>query len=243
MSRNEECFCGSGKKQKKCHSPVSVGSKLSDMYVKYYAYDNKIEQLKLSGKCPRNCFRCCSDYFSVSENEFLLVLDFLLRKGGQDLVDRYKKKADDYYQYMSLHFPEVTDELDKYVSDMESLEKSLLKFVDPNYFKSKQLKCIFLENYKCSIYEARPTICRTYGMCLSCNFINNREIHFKEEEDLASTQLIEGKRIIMKRPYPLFYYFSYFLNKDQYDGTMKKLSMIRSRSEKGYAEYTEIEMK
>lgn len=243
MSRNEECFCGSGKKQKKCHSTVSAGSKLSDMYVKYYSYDNKIKELKLNGKCPRNCFRCCSDFFSVSENEFLLVLDFLLRKGGRELVDVYVKKANEFRQYMSINFPEVIEELDSYISDMASMEKSLKKFADLDYFKGRQLNCLFLEKYKCSIYEARPIICRTYGMCKPCAFINNKEIYFKEESDLTKTQIIQGKRVIVKRPYPLFYYFSYFLSDDQYGGTMKKLSMIRSRSEKGYAEYSELEMR
>ncbi|MBF0726207.1 YkgJ family cysteine cluster protein [Enterococcus gallinarum] len=144
---------------------------------------------------------------------------------------------------MSINFPEVIEELDSYISDMASMEKSLKKFADLDYFKGRQLNCLFLEKYKCSIYEARPTICRTYGMCKPCAFINNKEIHFKEESDLTKTQIIQGKRVIVKRPYPLFYYFSYFLSDDQYGGTMKKLSMIRSRSEKGYAEYSELEMR
>lgn len=34
MERNDKCFCGSGKKYKKCHYHISGESKLADMYRK-----------------------------------------------------------------------------------------------------------------------------------------------------------------------------------------------------------------
>ncbi|EOS7884924.1 hypothetical protein EFL10_RS12760, partial [Enterococcus hirae] len=39
---------------------------------------------------------------------------------------------------------------------------------------------MFLEKYKCSIYEVRPVICRMYGMCLTCGLIKNKEVVFQE---------------------------------------------------------------
>ncbi|EMF0437239.1 hypothetical protein IL096_002699 [Enterococcus hirae] len=99
---------------------------------------------------------------------------------------------------------------------------------------------MFLEKYKCSIYEVRPVICRMYGMCLPCGLIKNKEVVFQEGRDLTNIQLIIGDEIIKQRNYPLFYFFSFFLSEEYYHITMKKLSMIRSRTEKGYADFTRM---
>ncbi|WP_255257326.1 MULTISPECIES: SEC-C metal-binding domain-containing protein [unclassified Bacillus (in: firmicutes)] len=40
MGRNELCFCGSGKKQKKCHVNVDQDSYIGNLYKKYFEIDN-----------------------------------------------------------------------------------------------------------------------------------------------------------------------------------------------------------
>lgn len=238
MSRNEKCFCGSGKKLKKCHSTVENNSKLADMYVKYAQFDSKVEKDGLKARCPKMCSSCCNDFFFISENEFLLILDSLLRKGGKTLVNSYIEKANEYQDYLMKHYPNIMRDLDSYMPDGKDVVEVRAYFND-NYNWNRSVSCIFLENGRCSIYEERPHICRIYGVCQTCEIINNKEIHFEEENELIWTEMIVGERTIMKRPYPLFYYFSFFMNSTYYDMTMQKLLMIRSKTERKYAEFTE----
>ena len=52
MKCNDLCFCGSGKKHKKCHFDINPSSKLADIYRAYkefdkYAKNNNIYNLSL----------------------------------------------------------------------------------------------------------------------------------------------------------------------------------------------------
>lgn len=238
MSRNDKCFCGSGKKVKKCHSTVKSDSKLAEMYNKYIEFDKKVENDGLKAMCPKNCSSCCNDFFFISENEFLLILDSLLRKGGKSLVRSYIDKAKEYQEYLGKFYPNILNDLDSYMPSMENISDAKNYFND-NYNWDRNLSCIFLENGRCSIYEDRPHICRLYGVCQTCEIINNDSRNFEEAKELVWTETTVGERTIMKRPYPLFYYFSFFLNDMYYETMMKKLSEIRIKNERGYAEFME----
>lgn len=239
MGRNDKCFCGSGKKVKKCHSTVNENSKLASIYVANINFDKYVDQEKISASCPKNCSACCSDFFFVSENEFLLILDSLLRKGGIALVQKYIKKSIEYHQYLESEFPEILSNLDILMPSYNSSLSESSVFFNDNYNWDRSKKCIFLENGRCSIYTDRPHICRMYGVCATCEIVGNPNRKFSESMELAKTDIIEGDKSILKRPYPLFYYFSFFLNSDYYDLTMNKLTMIRIQDEFHYGKFTE----
>lgn len=90
---------------------------------------------------------------------------------------------------------------------------------------------------KCTIYNVRPGVCRCYGTTHCCDLIRNNNIEFPEcEKMLLEGQLIKkyNSPSIVKRPYPLFYWFSYFLEKPYYPIIKIKLEAIKTLSESQY---------
>lgn len=242
MGRNDKCFCGSGKKVKKCHFTVKENSKLASIYIANSDFDKHVNEENIRANCPKECSACCSDFFYITENEFLLILDGLLKKGGSTLVNKYIDRANEYHQYLADYFPEIINGLDEYMPKSDSIS-GVQKYFNDNYGWNRSRNCIFLENGKCSIYEDRPHICRMYGVCSTCEILSNPEREFLEATKLIQTQIIMGSKPIIKRPYPLFYYFSFFLNEKYYETMMKKLSMIRSQNDLSYAKFTESIMR
>lgn len=238
MSGNELCFCGSGRKLKKCHYTVKADSKLADIYLSYIRFDRAVRDNEIGAKCLDKCSLCCNDFFFVSENEFMLVLDWLIRNEGIRSVKKYIDKAIAYQQSLEYGFPEIIRELELYMPPMKLEDAG--RYLDDNFNWNRSLSCIFLENGRCSIYDARPTICRKYGVCHECHIICNKKQHFEEEQQLYRSILIFGEEniVLSKRPYPLFYYFSHFLSENYNSLTMQKLLMIQTKNEKAYAEFT-----
>lgn len=234
MSRNDLCFCGSGKKIKKCHMDVKPESKLADMYTRYNQFDKKVDTDGLHAKCLGGCSACCNHFFFVSENEFLLILDTLKRKGGAEYISSFISAALQYHKNMELHHPHIMQVLTKRMPTMP-FEKAE-QYRNDNFPWDCSLSCIFLEDGRCSIYEARPSVCRTYGVCDECSLIHNEPLHFDKERELYAVNLFIGS--ISKRPYPLFYWFSHFLSERYYETALQKLFWIQNRSEGDYAAFT-----
>lgn len=217
-------------------------SKLASIYIANVDFDKYVNEEKIGANCPKECSACCSDFFFITENEFLLILDSLLRKGGTALVNKYIARANEYHQYLDNGFPDIINNLDKHMPRSDSLS-SVQKYFNDNYGWNRSKSCIFLEDGRCSIYEDRPHICRMYGVCATCEIISNPERKLSVAVKLAETDIIMGSRPILKRPYPLFYFFSFFLNGKYYETMMKKLSMIRSQDDLGYGNFTESMMR
>ncbi|HAP5732883.1 TPA: hypothetical protein IU259_001050 [Enterococcus faecalis] len=235
MERNAKCFCGSGKKIKKCHFTVEPDSKLANMYLDYLSFDKIIESRQKFNQCPKGCSKCCNDLFDVSENEFLLILDEIMRIGGKSLLDQYKKKAIEYGEYLRLNFPKVMKKIDSSMPQSKNVLNILSYMMDgSDWDKSKS--CIFLEDGKCSIYNARPVVCRKYGTCTSCPISKNEPIVVNSLDDVA--YIVYKDKTLLKRPYPLFYWFSHFLQGDYETMTFIKLKMMREKNELEYGAFT-----
>lgn len=93
MGRNELCFYGSGKKQKKCHVNVDQDSYIGNLYKKYFKVDNILSEYKATHKefenhpCSKGCFNCCYDIFPISMLEFELILEEM-RNIGLEFAER-----------------------------------------------------------------------------------------------------------------------------------------------------------
>lgn len=240
MGRNEKCFCGSGKKVKKCHPTISNNSKLADIYVCNQKYDAAIEREFGQPKCPINCSSCCSHFFFIDESEFLLILDNILYKGGTTLLKEYINEAKEYQAYLEMNFPETMNKLDEFMPRSNAPDSEYNNsFFNDNMNWDRSKPCIMLKDGKCSVYEVRPNVCRTFGTSGYCEIIKNMINTPPEQDDMVreSRYYYDGKNIILTRPYPLFYYFSFFLTGQYYDITMSKLNRIRKSKSVDYAKF------
>lgn len=138
MSSNDLCFCGSGKKHKKCHSDINPNSAMANLL---YAY-HKIEEERKSIQntvCTKGCSECCSDYFQISAVEFFTILRHLKIYSSDDIE-------------------EIIALATKNTANMPMLSN--------DFYNIKNFSpCIFLDDRhgECKIYEVRPIMCRIYG--------------------------------------------------------------------------------
>ena len=240
MERNDQCFCGSGKKYKKCHYRINGESKLAKIYKAQSEYDSYCQANGLCNNCIAGCSKCCHDFFFVTEMEFLTVLEYLdyNKYDISDYVTRAKKVLAD----IKLKYPLIIDKLDEYMPTTQTSRRPETTFFDDS-FNSKDLPiCIFVnEENKCSIYDVRPYVCRGYGTSETCVFINNNKIDFQEkvnlilEGDMLSSSVSE--KTIIKRPYPLFYWFAYFLDEKYYDIVITKMRKFRDLKNDQYYDF------
>lgn len=63
-----------------CYNRIKVNSKLANMCHHVNRFDLKCKEMNISNMCVNNCVECCKDYFFVSENEFLMILEELIHK-------------------------------------------------------------------------------------------------------------------------------------------------------------------
>lgn len=246
MGRNDLCFCGSGKKYKRCHSTIRENSKLANMYRAYSSFDEYAKKEKLANNCPVGCHSCCDGvHFFVCENEFLLILDFLLMNKKSDIesiIERaidycriFKKVFPDAYMLLEEKLPtqkvngdSISSVYDKYFNDV--LDRGLEHMLP---------ECIFMDgNELCSIYSVRPGICRFYGTTNHCDKLGNGKLVINETKKLIEqTDFLRSKKssaVLQKRPYPLFYWFSHFMLGNYYDVSIKKVETIKNLTEEGY---------
>jgi Fe-S-cluster containining protein len=154
MPRNEPCFCGSGKKQKRCHPDVYEKSVFAGLLKVINAVENE-RAAAGSPKCCYGCNDCCADYFNISVTEFFAILRHL-KIGGSDIA-QYVRMA--RIRTEGIVMPDGIDD----------------RFRVPNW-----PICIFVNDTdgKCEVYSVRPLLCRLYGNAAGitdCAKINSDE--------------------------------------------------------------------
>lgn len=139
MSSNDLCFCGSGRKRKKCHPDVNENSVVANLLSVYNQIDKEISQVSYS-ICKKGCSDCCRDYFKISAVEFFAIL-----------------------RYLNINYSK--EQLRTVISECSRLSEET-DFAKDDYFNIPNLApCVFLDDTtdECKIYEVRPILCRTYG--------------------------------------------------------------------------------
>lgn len=92
MGKNDLCFCGSGKKQKKCHSDIHEKSVVANLYRKISAIDEAVK--KCTGSiCKKGCCDCCTADFPISVDEFFLIVNALEIGGNKAQLLLYRNDA------------------------------------------------------------------------------------------------------------------------------------------------------
>lgn len=138
MSANSLCFCGSGKKHKKCHPTINENSVVANLLRVFHQIDEECSNIDYS-VCGKGCSDCCSDYFQISIVEFFTILHHIGINTNL-ILTAFEEKA--IASLNGVNLPQ---------SDYYNI---------PSF-----APCIFLDDTtnECKIYEVRPIICRTYG--------------------------------------------------------------------------------
>ncbi|MEG0908753.1 MAG: YkgJ family cysteine cluster protein [Clostridia bacterium] len=167
MGRNDLCFCGSGKKKKKCHNDIHETSEFSEVIKLYKTIDEKIKNETDFNKikCHKGCSECCSQYFPVTTVEVYYIVDKILETYGEYKLDEYIEKAKIRFEELNTNHPQKAKELTINMSGNKSrdgLYNIMMNSVSNHNIESK---CIFLDKEgTCEVYPFRPMVCRTHGV-------------------------------------------------------------------------------
>ena len=73
-----------------------------------------------------------------------------------------------------------------------------------------------------------------------CDIIANPKVSIQQQDELMKNMLIRSKdkKVIIKRPYPLFYWFGRFFDKPLVEVTYRKIEQIRKATETDYFEFS-----
>lgn len=230
MGRNDLCFCGSGKKQKKCHPNIkedSVAARTMRLYAKLSRDLDENPYGKKNVKCAKGCNECCKDYFTISEVEFAIIMDYLCKNSSDERINMIIRKAIVFADKFKMENPEYYKQLKKNITGKDEDLK-----VNLENMPEKQEKCVFIgENGGCSIYNARPLVCRIHGVCYYSDdveygicgkipsFMSNKgnmlniDKYRTEIEDVACYHKKCKNIVLYRRKYPIFYFMKmYFGN-------------------------------
>lgn len=190
-SRNDLCFCGSGKKYKKCHSDINPNSLIAHQYRIMHLLDEEIKKCPYT-VCQKGCSNCCTDDFDVSVTEFFTILN-----------------------YLKIHCN------DEQLENICKMSKMKISGISSNEKTVAFSRCIFLNEHSnlCDIYEVRPIICRKYGYyknatyCIkvtsdtkaSTSLITNTEVN---TSDNILSFTCPNNKVLFQKCHPLIYWFS-----------------------------------
>ncbi|KXY26560.1 hypothetical protein AT268_06100 [Bacillus cereus] len=254
MGRNDACFCGSGKKQKKCHSNVEQDSCVANLYKRYIKIDNIISEYREHHKefknhpCGKGCYNCCYDVFAISMLEFEVVLEELRNIGLEFSLKIFERSLEDL-ELLKIRHPDLYNRLEE---DASFRQDVMLK--DSNLY-SKTVRLPFLcplldiTEGSCMVYNKRPMVCRVFGtthdsyslMLASgggeicehipsehANALQTPEVEFSDTRvnDMLESELFGEK--IQPREYPIMYWFKVYHDKNKKKGRPVYSSLVPS---------------
>lgn len=180
--------------------------------------------------CVPGCTDCCSDYFTIQNVEFELILNEIA-KWDKEKLDKIIEKVDKYWKILEYQHPVVKGLLFKdNTEDIEKINSSISKTSFP---------CIFLDETSnlCQIYDIRPFKCRIFGNTYyapqsgegAIGIVCNRYERLLNEDnfDLILSDVTElldkntdlsiyydkNQKVVINPEYPLIYYlYQHFIN-------------------------------
>lgn len=254
MGRNDLCFCGSGKKHKKCHSDINSESAFAKMIELHNKTDELIKENAQFDKlkCKKGCAECCYQNFSISTVEFYYLIYKIYTNYGIERVNEYFKKGYEMWIEYEKKYPKNaefyklnTESIDKYKSINNLKLINNLSDKSPMY---NEFPCPFLnlEEKSCGVYEDRPFICRHYGLGYLEKY--DSKIAFCEKtadgdtyqdymadlrsilDDTQEMDLYYSKKynqVAYDRSFPIFYYCKInYLNPNKFLDKIKELKDI-----------------
>ena len=251
MDRNALCFCGSGKKQKRCHPDVEATSAFAELIQLYQDLHAHLASGKDLGWCGAGCAYCCSHVFSVTQVEFLYACYGWEKLYGNidGLFQRCEEIATQCVQENPHFLSAVEENCPGSVEEFcETADKQA------KLFEWMRIPCVFLdeETQMCKVYEYRPLVCRYHGQGVlkekgMTELLVCEKLGYVPTEDLVDL-LPLGEKIVklalfrsskfhvsmLDRIYPVFWYGALFSSgKDNYG---YKSRVYRSMSKDAYGD-------
>jgi Fe-S-cluster containining protein len=211
------------------------------MAAKLYKLQNEIDaeidkqknENDLNFKCREGCSECCSRCYCVSETEFVLILNYIIKNWPQERIIRIIDNSKSQWETLEKQYPAYAEKINGSIplSELIKLDSLVLPF-----------PCIFLnDSGLCSIYQVRPLKCRLHGtgyldplaegkpcsLLPKCSSATDKFADLSKFIDAVSgfTFLRVRNGVIFRRPMPLFFYFNLifrdsgiydFINTDMY---------------------------
>lgn len=244
ISRNDPCFCGSGKKYKKYHKDIHPESRAARLNETQKKYERKIEDYQKSTgnipQCQEGCYNCYYEDFSITEIEFEFIMHEL-KTWSKDRVEKIYDTALDQCETIKNERPDTWRNLEIYKpkDDGTILAEQMKKHMT---VRLNSFPCPLLdpETKLCSVYDSRPLVCHSYGSTHHrinqatrvqvCEYIPHSVEHaaitptvddeLAEIYEYVHLRLPDGSTI-KQRPYPIYYWFKIF-----FDRTGKKKRSI-----------------
>ena len=147
-------------------------------------FDRNLDMYGDKIQCRKGCSKCCSQIFRITQYDAWIISEHL-KSLPEDRRNELKRNARNY--------------IEKHKSDKNRLTP--LKAADTS---ENGLPCPALGSEgECTIYEARPVICRRFGMPIydykNPGNIHACELNFKDGEEIADDKLIPNQTVIGKK--------------------------------------------
>jgi len=202
--------------------------------------DNHYKNKRKQAPCSKGCSSCCSQFFEISDLEFVVIFE-KLKHLDEEKTLYYKDKSE---TIMSLFKEHWSSFYKGYFS------KDTITLNNSDYYNHLDrfnviLPCVFLSaEGSCEIYNERPSTCRTTGVSFQ-HLINPGAvcgyIKFGLATPLWQANLIDTRDYIdsikwiedentgeFKRQYPMFFFAYDLLSNDNFDKYNKQLLAYKS---------------
>jgi Fe-S-cluster containining protein len=193
----------------------------------------------LACACGPGCTECCSKCFCVSETEFVLIFDRMLRTWGAEDILETVRIARSQWRALLTAAPDIAQRLRgrAALKDLYGLGEAALPF-----------PCVFLDgDGRCRVYDVRPLACRIHGVALLNLTDNTRpcallpplltawdryaDLTDFAEKISAFTFLKYKNGLIVRRPSPLFYYFEILFREGRTPEDIRTSNFFRFQTE------------
>jgi Fe-S-cluster containining protein len=262
--RNSACFCGSGKKQKKCHNNFHPESKAANLLKLYKEIDDTtntfFNESSVPSFCRKGCHHCCYDSLAITPIEFEVILNDLKKRLNKTEIEELFTRALGQNEEIKINNPDFYRLLENNGTlDQQALIKQMNS---SSSTKRNPFPCVFLNEVEglCTVYESRPYICRTFGTTHVsedelgdyeiCEVIpsskllidSTPEVRSLEKERSKIVNINIGGQLFIMRPYPIYYLFKIYYEKygfkkeiENFEST-PSFSTSQSYADKAYIE-------
>lgn len=211
MSNNDLCFCGSGKKKKKCHPDIHENSLFATLLNYYHLLEEESKAVN-NPLCKKGCNKCCEGTFSISQSEFFMILHSLKITNE---IQTYRVKAEEILKE-KYELPERCIFVDDYTGACRIYEVRPLI--------CRLYGVVNIDGYVCDLIEKDKSV---YDKLLPSSNVNIAHNTFSFDNGIMTT------------PKPLIYWISKLTNNGELN-TEKQKQLYEAAKHFSINEYLRI---